>query len=71
MEAFVHIDRRDHVKYADDTLIIIGEKVIYAHDDFSIRPFIMIDTVGNPGDETKVESIHLVMLDLDGIKIRQ
>ena len=71
MAEHTHLDNKDHIEHANGTLLVLVEKCKYAHEDLSIRPFIMIQTAGNPGDETEINSIHLVMLDLDGIRIRQ
>lgn len=55
----------DFNKWTTPALFVLQEKTVYAHDDKSVRPFIMIDTAGPYLSETEVRKIWLTFVDID------
>lgn len=59
------IKLNDWREYKDSLLIIIQEKTIFAHNDRSVRPILLVKTEGRFGKETEFENIWLAFLDVE------
>ena len=63
------INVNDWRDYKDQLMIIIQEKTIYAHNDRSVRPILLVKTEGRFGYETEFENIWLAFLDVEEMKL--
>lgn len=55
----------DFNKWTTPSLFILQEKTVYAHDDKSVRPFIMMDTAGPYLNESEVKKIWFAFVDIE------
>jgi hypothetical protein len=55
----------DFNKWTTKALFLLQEKTAYAHDDKSVRPFICVKHSGPYLNETDVERIWILFLDLE------
>ena len=51
-----------------NSLFVLQEKCVYAHDDKSVRPFLFVETAGPYLNESDFKRIWLAFVNVDGIE---
>lgn len=55
--------------FTTPSLFILQQKTVFAHDDKSVRPFLVIDTAGPYLNESDVRKIWLAFIDIDSMEM--
>lgn len=50
------------------SLFVLQQKTVYAHDDMSVRPFLLIDTAGPYLSDTDVKKVWLAFIDIENME---
>ena len=63
-----HFTDKEFNNFTSVSLLILQAKTVYAHDDSSVRPFLMIDTAGPYQNESEVKKIWFAFIDIDNME---
>ena len=64
-----HFEDKDFNNWTTRALLVLQEKTCYAHDDKSVRPFIMIETAGPYLNESEIKRVWLAFINIEKIEI--
>ena len=57
--------------YTSSSLFVLQQKTVYAHDDKSVRPFLLIDTAGPYLSDTDMKKLWLAFIDVENMECIQ